>query len=150
MKPNRTPIFVPPRESNRQDDLHVRVSSRQTDGAYCVFEMTTMPGNGVPLHVHDRDEEFYYIVEGAYEMEAGDQRFTATAGSIVVIPPNVPHQFRNAGDVPARALMIFRPGGFDDFVRELSEAAEAGGLNEEQRHAIRAKWGVRFLPQKGR
>ena len=100
--------------------------------------------DGVSLHVHDRDEEFYYILEGAYEMQAGDERFTAPAGSMVMIPRDVPHQFRNAGDVPARALMIFRPGGFDELIGEMRQAAAAGTLDEEQRHAILTKWGVHF------
>jgi oxalate decarboxylase/phosphoglucose isomerase-like protein (cupin superfamily) len=107
--------------------------------------MTTMPGDGVSLHVHDRDEEFYYILEGAYEMQAGEERFTAEAGSMVVIPRDVPHQFRNAGAVPARALMIFRPGGFDELIGEMREAtAAAGMLEEKQRDAILGKWGVHF------
>lgn len=103
-----------------------------------------MPGEGVPLHVHDRDEEFYYILEGAYEMQAGDERFTAEAGSMVVIPRDVPHQFRNTGNVPARALMIFRPGGFDELNAEMREAAAAGTLDAKQRQAIFTKWGVHF------
>src|SRR5712691_4494191 len=111
MKSKPTPIFVPPLKSSSPGGTTVGISCRQTEGAYCVCEMTTMPGGGVSRHVHDRDEEFYYILEGAYEMEAGDERFTAEAGSIVVIPRDVPHEFRNAGDVPARALMILRPGG---------------------------------------
>ena len=102
--------------------------------------MTTMPGEGVPWHVHDRDEEFYYILEGAYEMRAGDERFTAEAGSLVVIPRDVPHEFRNAGDVPARALMIFHPGGFDELIGEMRE----GMVDEKQRQAIRTKWGIHF------
>ena len=143
MKSKPTPIFVPPLKSGSQDGTSVRITSRQMDGAYCVCEMTTVPGDGVPWHVHDRDEEFYYILEGAYEMQAGDERFTAEAGSLVVIPRDVPHQFRNAGDVPARALMIFRPGGFDELIGEMREAAAAGTL-DEQRQAIRAKWGIHF------
>lgn len=106
--------------------------------------MTTLPGDGVSLHVHDRDEEFYYILEGAYEMEAGGERFTAEAGSLVVIPRDVPHQFRNTGDVPARALMIFRPGGFDEMIGEMRQAAANGTLQEKQRGAILTKWGVHF------
>ena len=112
-------------------------------GAHCVCEMTTVPCDGGPWHVHDRDEEFYYILEGAYEMQAGDERFTAEAGSMVVIPRDVPHQFRNAGDVPARALMIFRPGGLDELIGEMREAAAAGTI-DEQRYEIRAKWGIHF------
>ena len=77
-------------------------------------------------------------------MQAGDERFTAEAGSMVVIPRDVPHQFRNASDVPARALMIFRPEGFDELTGELRQAAAAGTLDEQQRQAILTKWGVHF------
>src|SRR5437870_9121634 len=119
MKSKPTPIFVPPLKSRSSGGTTVRITSRKTDGACCVCEMTTMPGDGVSLHVHDRDEEFYYILEGAYEMQAGDEWFTAEAGSMVVIPRDVPHQFRNAGNVPARALMIFRPGGFDELLGDI-------------------------------
>jgi mannose-6-phosphate isomerase-like protein (cupin superfamily) len=144
MKSKTTAIFVPPLKDNSQGGTTVRITSAQTEGAYCVCEMTTMPGDGIPLHVHDRDEEFYYILEGTYEMQAGDERFTAKAGSLVVIPRDVPHQFRNAGEVPARALMIFRPGGFDELGEEMRQAAEAGRLDEKQRQAIFTKWGVHF------
>ena len=149
MKPKPTPIFVPPLKDSLQGGTTVRISSRQTGGDYCVCEMTTMPGDGVSRHVHDRDEEFYYILEGAYEMQAGDERFTAKAGSIVVIPRDVPHHFRNAGDVPARALMIFRPGGFDELGAEMREAAAAGTLDAKQRRAIFNKWGVHFDEDSG-
>jgi mannose-6-phosphate isomerase-like protein (cupin superfamily) len=137
-------IFVPPLKSGIQGGTTVRISSRQLDGDYCVCEMTMMPGEGVPRHVHDRDEEFYYVLEGAYEFEAGDETFKGEPGSIVVIPRDVPHAFRNAGDVPARALMIFRPGGFDELLGEIRQAAEAGTLDEKQRRATHIRWGVHF------
>lgn len=149
MKPVKpTPIFVRPPESRLPGGTTVRITSRQTGGAYCVCEMTTKPGDGVPLHVHDRDEEFYYILEGAYEIQAGDNQFTAEPGSMVVIPQNVPHSFRNDGNAIARALMIFRPGGFDELVGELREATAAGTVDEERRKAILTKWGVTFLDGK--
>jgi mannose-6-phosphate isomerase-like protein (cupin superfamily) len=144
MKPKPTPIFVSPLSAQTQGGTTIRITSRQTDGAYCVCEMTTMPGEGVSQHVHDRDEEFYYILEGTYELQAGDERFTAKAGSMVVIPHDVPHQFRNVGDVPARALMIFRPGGFDELIGEIRQAAATGPVPEEQRQAILTKWGIHF------
>src|SRR5712692_2791928 len=144
MKSKPTTIFVPPLKFRSPGGTTVRITSRQTDDAYCVCEMTTMSGECVSLHVQDRDEEFYYILEGAYEMRAGDERFAAEAGSMVVIPRDVPRQFRNAGDVPARALMIFRPGGFDELISEMRRAAAAGTLEEKPRHAILTRWGVHF------
>ena len=147
---NSTPkaIFVPALKSASEAGTTVRISSRETDGAYCVCEMTTMPGDGVPLHVHDRDEEFYYILEGTYEMQAGDERFMAEKGSLVMIPRDVPHRFQNVGGVPARALMIFRPGGFDELIGEMREARAGGTVPEKQRQAILSKWGVHFKEDK--
>jgi len=144
MKSTRTPIFVSPLKSNSQGGTTVRIASSQMDGAYCVCEMTTLPGDGVSRHVHDRDDEFYYILEGAYEFQAGDERFTAEVGSMVMIPRDVPHEFRNAGGVRARALMIFHPGGFDELCGEMRQAPAAGSLDNDQRHSILTKWGVHF------
>jgi len=149
MKTKPTPIYVPPLKDSSQGGTTVRITSRQTGGAYCVCEMTTMPGDGVSRHFHDRDEEFYYILEGAYDMQAGNESFTAEAGSVVVIPRDVPHQFRNAGKVPARALMIFRPGGFDELGEEMRQASVAGALDAKQREAIFNKWGVHFDEDSG-
>src|SRR5258705_888196 len=143
-KSKPTPVFVRPLKSSTKSGTTVRITSRQMDGAYCVCEMTMMPGEGVSRHVHDRDEEFYYILEGVYEFQAGDEWFTGEAGSIIVIPRDVPHQFRNAGNVPARALMIFRPGGFDELLGEIRQAAAAGTLDEKQRRATHIKSGVHF------
>ena len=144
MKSKPTSIFVRPLTPRSQGGTTIRITSRQTDGAYCVCEMTTLPGDGVSRHVHDRDDEFYYVLEGAYEFKAGDEQFTAETGSMVMILRDVPHQFRNAGDVPARALMIFRPGGFDELCGEMRQAATAGTLDAKHRHSILTKWGVHF------
>jgi|SRR5436190_16101902 len=144
MKSKPAAIFVSPLNAAAAAGTTIRITSRETDGAYCVCEMTTQPGEGVSQHVHDRDEEFYYILEGTYEVHAGDEKFTAEKGSMVIIPPDVPHRFRNAGDIPARALMIFRPGGFDELVGEMRQAITTGPLTEKERRAILAKWGVHF------
>ena len=140
------PIFVLPSSSPWASGTTVRISSRETDGEYCVCEMSTPPNEGVALHVHDRDEEFYYILEGVYEMRVANERITAKAGAMVVIPKNVPHSFRNSGDITARAVMIFRPGGFDRLLDEIRQYRAVGSLAEEQRQACLARWGIRFLP----
>ena len=143
MSTKPTPIFKPPPAELRPGHTTVRITTRELNGAYCVCEMITMPGDGVPLHVQ-RDEEFYYILKGTLEMQAGDERFRADAGSIVVIPSQVPHSFRNVGREPVRALMIFRPGGFDEMLDDLHRK---GALGEGQRKAILGRWGVDFLEE---
>jgi mannose-6-phosphate isomerase-like protein (cupin superfamily) len=124
--------------------LICRVSSESTCGNYCAFEVVTPPGEGVPLHVHIREDEVYYILEGAYEIQCGGEVFRAEAGAMAVLPRNVPHAFRNPGKTPARALTMFIPGGFDEFVQELNDLLPDAS-NEAKRTEIRRKYGIQML-----
>ncbi len=118
-----------------------------TQGEYCAFEFVTPPGEGVPLHVHAREDEVYYILEGALEIRCGGRVFAAETGTMAVLPRNIPHAFRNAGTTASRALTIFIPGGFDTFVQELSELSPADLSDENKRNAVRRKYGIEMLEE---
>jgi mannose-6-phosphate isomerase-like protein (cupin superfamily) len=146
MGSERQPILVPPGEGRTlPGNLTCRVSSASTLGEYCAFEVVASPGDGVPLHVHRREDEIYYILEGTFEIRCGGRVFTAEAGAMAVLPRTIPHAFRNAGTTPSRAMTIFIPGGFDEFVQELSEMSPADASNEDKRNAIRRKHGIQML-----
>ena len=142
---HKRPVFVRPGEGRSLSGLTCRVTSASTDGEYCAFELVTPRGEGVPLHVHEREDELYYILEGAFEIQCGDAVFTAESGAMAVLPRNIPHAFRNAGTVPARALTVFIPGGFDVFVEELNRLSPEDAADEEKRIPIRRKYGIRML-----
>jgi mannose-6-phosphate isomerase-like protein (cupin superfamily) len=131
------------------DGLLCRITSASTGGAYCAFEQLLAPGQGVPLHVHSRDDEVYYILEGRLRMQCGHRLFTAEVGAMAFIPRGIPHAFHNATDTPTRFLNLFIPGGFDDFVAELNQLSPEDAADERKRDAIRAKYGVRFIPPGG-
>ena len=102
-------------ESKRQPgqtilDLTCRVSSASTHGAYCAFEFVTLPGEGVPLHVHAHEDELYYILEGTYEIECNGSTFTADAGAMAMIPRNLPHTFRNTDQKTRSGVYCFHSG----------------------------------------
>jgi len=145
MQRDRQPQFVRPGEGQSFADLTCRVSSASTHGAYCAFEFATLPGEGVPLHVHTREDERYYILDGAFEIQCDGKVFTAESGAMAVLPRNIPHAFRNTGTMPARALTVFIPGGFDMFVKELNELSSADAADEDKRNVIRRKFGIRML-----
>jgi mannose-6-phosphate isomerase-like protein (cupin superfamily) len=145
MRDERQPLFVRPGEGRSFDDLTCRVTSASTQGAYCAFEFVTPPGNGVPLHVHAREDEMYYILEGVFEIECDGKVFTAGPGAMAVLPRNLPHAFRNIGKMPARALTVFIPGGFDTFVQELNGLSPADAADEGKRNLIRQKFGIQML-----
>ena len=148
MEPERQPIMVRPGEGrNFPGGLICRISSASTCGAYCAFEVVTPPGERVPLHVHTREEEVYYILEGEYEIQCGGRTFTAKAGAMAVLPRNVPHAFCNAGKTPSRALNIFIPGGFDSFVQEISEQVPTHASDKDNLDAVRHKYGIQFVDE---
>lgn len=86
-----------------------------TGGRYTVFEQVTPPGWGPPRHIHSREDEIIYILEGSYELHVGDQRRTVTAGASAVLPRGIPHGFRNLASVPSRLLCVITPGGLEEY-----------------------------------
>ena len=127
--------------------LLCRLPSASTGGALCAFEVTLAPGEGVPLHVHDGDDELYAILEGRLHLQCGEQAFVAEPGAMAFIPRRVPHAFANHTDQTTRFLNVFVPGGFDDLVAELQQLSPDDPDRERRRDEIRARHGVTLLPR---
>lgn len=100
----------------------IKASSQTTDGRVAVTENLAPRGSGSPLHVHHREDEWFYVVEGELTFWVGGQIITAAAGSFVYGPRDIPHTFLVSSDT-ARFLLVTEPAGFEEFVRALSEPA---------------------------
>jgi quercetin dioxygenase-like cupin family protein len=87
---------------------------QDTDGQYTLIETITLAGSEPPPHVHTREDEFFYILEGEATFWAGDREFHGKAGDLVFFPKNVAHAFRLNSPV-AKALLIVTPSGFEEF-----------------------------------
>lgn len=97
----------------------IKVTGRETGGAYAVWEDTVPPGGGPPPHVHGREAEDFYVLDGELEIiRPGQPPLRASAGSYVHTPAGVAHTFRNAGTSPARMLVVAAPAGMEDFLAE--------------------------------
>ena len=100
--------------------LRVKVFSADTEGAYCVMELTLPPGGGAPHHVHHHEDEVITVVEGTLTVTSADGReHAAQTGSVVRLPKGVRHAFRNATDAPVRMLITAIPGGLDNYFAAL-------------------------------
>ncbi len=89
--------------------LTVKATAEQT-GGFSLFEYELPPGSSPPLHVHRREEEAFYVLEGVFTMRCGDRTFTAEPGAFLLLPRDVPHSFVVEGDKAARMLTILTPG----------------------------------------
>ncbi|MBI5105502.1 MAG: cupin domain-containing protein [Solirubrobacterales bacterium] len=95
--------------------LTFKARGAQTGGALTAFENVVAPGDGPPLHRHDAEDEAWWVVEGTLRFRLGDELSDAPAGSFVFVPRGTPHCFQNAGDAPARILVLFTPAGMEPF-----------------------------------
>jgi quercetin dioxygenase-like cupin family protein len=125
-------------------DMKVLLTTEATGGALSVIMGCHEPGEGPPDHVHFSQEEVFFIVEGTYELTVGDQTSTAGPGTIVFIPRNVVHRFKNIGNTTARMLDWSLPGGQDHYFKAISELAAGGGFTGEEAMAISKTFDTNF------
>jgi quercetin dioxygenase-like cupin family protein len=125
-------------------DLKVLLTTEATGGAISVLMAWHKPGEGPPDHVHFSQEEVFFIVEGTYELTVGDQTSTAGPGTIVFIPRNVVHRFKNVGDTTARMLDWSLPGGQDHYFKAISDLAASDGFTGEKAMEISKKFDTNF------
>jgi mannose-6-phosphate isomerase-like protein (cupin superfamily) len=91
----------------------------ETDGKCALFEFLILPGNGPPPHVHHREEEMFYVLEGEIAFFVAGRKETLTTGDMLLAPRDIPHHFRNEGGVPVRMLCLVMPAGLDRFFAEV-------------------------------
>lgn len=106
--------------------LVVRASAAETGGRISMIESVGQRfGDGPPSHVHSREDEAFYVIEGSYTWLRGDERIEATPGAFIWLPRGVPHRFI-VGPSGGRMIHLFVPGGIDRYFVEWHAAISAG------------------------
>ena len=105
----------------------IKVTAEQTGGLLSIIEITEPPNAAGPLHVHHREDEGFWILEGDVTFEVGDTTIRASAGDFAFGPRDIPHRY-TVGPSGCRMLFILTPGGFENLVREMSVPAETRTL----------------------
>lgn len=108
----------------------IKVTSDQTGGALSIIEITEPPDAAGPLHVHHRDDETFWILEGGATLEIGGETIEVSAGDVAFGPRGVPHRY-TVGPDGCRMLFIMTPGGFEGLVRDMSVPAQSRTLPPE-------------------
>ena len=94
-------------------------TGEDTGGRYALCEALVPPGGGPPPHVHSREEEGFYVLDGEITFTVNGERVVAGAGMFANVPVGTPHSFRNEGDRPARMLISVAPAGLEQMFFEV-------------------------------
>ena len=124
-----------------------KVMSRQTSGKYAVVMSNTPPEGGPPLHVHQHEDELFYVLEGTYEFRFGEETVVVNPGDLVHLPRHIPHSFRNIGSEPGVTMNTITPGGFEQFFVEIDQLPKDQPLEPQQIAEIASRYGLQFLPE---
>jgi quercetin dioxygenase-like cupin family protein len=120
------------------------VGGAETNGAVALLEFAVAPGYPVPPpHVHEREDELTYILEGTLEIQLGDQTLVLSAGESILKPRGIPHTFRVPGQSGARFLELLTPAGFEGYFRAAGAALHRGSApTPELATSLMASYGV--------
>jgi mannose-6-phosphate isomerase-like protein (cupin superfamily) len=106
------PVVVPPGEGHRVGNVEFLARTADTPRFnFGIIEI--QPGRELEAHVHDAEDDAFFIIEGEMTFVFGDEEAAAPPGTFVLVPPGIEHGFRNDGEVPVRMFNIHAPAGFD-------------------------------------
>jgi len=136
--PDGAPRFSGPK--GREADVTEIVATRdQTGGSTGLFRQTIAPKSGPPTHIHQTEDEFFYVVKGEFKLKLGDRIVSAPAESVMFVPRGTPHTFQNVGTEPGVILVGVTPGGFEKMFEERQ------GVDAETNRALAKKYNMEVV-----
>ena len=136
------------------DHYTVKASGEDTGDMFTLIEVLVPPQSGPPPHVHRREDEAFYVLEGEFEVHIDEQRLTAGAGSWVRLAKGSLHHFKNIGSKMGKMLILAAPAGLDRFFLEAGREAtdtspESGAATTqdiEKMLKVAPKYGIEIEP----
>src|SRR5215475_2825924 len=121
-----------------------------TAGKYALWEALVPPGGGPPPHVHTREEEGFYILDGEITFTVNGERVVATPGVFATMPVGTPHSFKNEGNTSAKMLVSVAPAGLEKMFMEIGVPLAEGATTAlpptredvEKLLAVASKYGI--------
>jgi len=104
-------------------------TGEDTNGKYALIEAIVPPGGGPPPHVHSREEEGFYIIEGEIAFQIAERRIIAGPGMFANMPVGTPHSFKNESDRPAKMLIFIAPAGLEQMFFEVGVPVAQGATS---------------------
>jgi len=118
-------------------DASVKAARASTGGNLSLIESHTR--GGAPWHIHTREDEYFYVLNGVISVHLGREAYAAGPGSFVFLPRGIPHAWDVEGE-SATLLMMTVPAMLEEFLREFHAAA-----TRADRDQVATSYGIEFL-----
>jgi quercetin dioxygenase-like cupin family protein len=130
-------------------DMTVLLSGHESGETTSVILAVHGPGEGPPPHYHGSQAECFYVLEGEYDVAVGESKRRAGPGTLVFIPRNTVHTFKNAGTTAARMLDWSLPGGQDRYFRTIHQQQADASFDAANIGRLSALFDTYFPPRPG-
>lgn len=151
VRPNYSAKIIGPNDglfsSSPSETAYTKLTSADTGGQFLFAEVTVQPGGGPPYHMHEREDELFYVLEGEIEFVIDGKSTIAGPGTTVFGARNIPHRFVGSGNVPARMLALVTGSNFEAFYVEMERRMAEGELTEATLAEFAETYGIHFLPE---
>ena len=124
-------------------EMRIKASGAATGGAFALFE--EVDPVDTPLHVHEREDELFFVLEGEHVFQVGEDEFRLGPGEMVFAPRRVPHAQRRVLPRTGRVLVLSVPAGLEDFFRALADAETDETLGPETYARASGREGITWL-----
>jgi mannose-6-phosphate isomerase-like protein (cupin superfamily) len=121
----------------------IRASAESTGGAFSIIE--EIEPLDTPLHVHENEDELFYVLEGEHVFQVGDDEFEVGPGGLVFAPRRIPHAQRRKAPRTGRTLSMVSPAGFEGFFRELAQAESDGSIGPDAYARASERYAISWL-----
>jgi quercetin dioxygenase-like cupin family protein len=127
------------------DTGRIIIRGEDTNGAFCVCELESPPNVGPPYHVHSREDETFYVIEGEFMFWLGDATRRVKAGDVVYAARDTAHTFQCVGDTPGKMVLFIAPAGFEKFFIYAADLNKRGEFSPEKLTKAAAEYGCTIL-----
>lgn len=126
-----------------------KLTGEDSGGTISALELHALPQTGPFLHVHHREDEWYYVLAGDFLFKVGDEGHKMPVGASIWLPRGIPHVWANTSTQEGKLILVCQPGGFEKFFEEMGSEMEKGPMDSagatRKMKEVMAKWGMELL-----